>query len=225
MLTLRMPIPAFRLLLFIFCCVVLPLTAAGRTQKEAPAAARPAETTSSPLRDEEADHEDFRRLKQVYEQAVNQNQLDLLAPVLHADFFGVMITNEHVRNLEEMKGYWQRIRALMGERGRYTTTLNPERSVIMGDIALARGTSDDLVVTEEGREYRFRPSWSVVLQREGGQWKVLRAQGTMDPAGNEFVRSFVRRAAIQGALIGVVAGLVLGWLFATLFRRFRTRRT
>jgi hypothetical protein len=135
-----------------------------------------------------------------------------------------MITNEHVRNLEEMRAFWRRIRELIGAGGRYTTTLKPERSVIMGDLALARGTTDDVVVTGDGQEYRFSTSWMVVCRREGGQWKVLRAQGTMDPVQNQFVRTFLRRAGFQGALIGGLAGVAAGWLIAILFRRFRTRR-
>lgn len=204
--------------------LALPVSAAVQTPPPAPqgAAAPPGAPPLPP--DEEADHEALRRLKDVYEQAVNGNQLDLLAPHLHPDFFGVMITNEHVRNVDEMRAYWQRIQALIGEGGRYTTTLNPERSVILGDLALARGTSDDLVVTDEGQEYRFTSSWTVVCQRQGGQWKVLRAQGTIDPVQNEFVRTFMRRAAVQAALVGGLAGVALGWLVAILFRRIRTRK-
>jgi ketosteroid isomerase-like protein len=174
--------------------------------------------------DEEADHESLRRLRQVYERAVNEDQIDLLAPNLHPDFFGVMITNEHVRSLEDMRGYWQRIKQLIGEGGRYTTTLNPERSVIIGNLAFARGTSDDVVVTDDGTEFRFSTSWTVVCQRDGGQWRVLRAQGTMDPVQNEFVQTFMRRAILQAGLIGGLVGLAAGWLLAILFRRFRARR-
>ena len=221
MLTSR-PASSGRWLPLLLCCLVLPASTAGQASQVDSRAASSQETTP-PIHDEEADHQALRQLRQVYERAVNENQLDLLAPHLHPEFFGVMITNEHVGNLEEMRAYWQRIKELIGEGGRYTTTLNPELSVILGDLALARGTSDDVVATGEGQEYRFSTSWTAVLRREGGQWKVLRAQGTMDPVQNEFVRTFLRRAGLQGALVGGLAGLALGWLLAILFRRFRTR--
>lgn len=202
--------------------LALPVRIAGEAQQTAPPAG-PQEMTQPPVPDEEADHEALRRLREVYEQAVNEDRIELLAPHLHPDFFGVMITDEHVQNLEDMRAFWQRIKELIGAGGRYTTTLNPERSVVLGDLALARGTTDDVVVTGDGKEYRFSTSWTVVCQRDGGQWKVLRAQGTMDPVQNEFVRTFIGRAGRLGALIGGLAGLAVGWLVAILFRRLRTR--
>lgn len=209
--------------LVIVCCIVVAAPVPAGTRQGNPLAGDTQGVTPPSGPGEEADHEALRRLRHVYEQAVNEDQVDLLAPYLHSDFFGVMITNEHVRNLEEMRAYWQRIKALIGPGGRYTTTLNPERSVILGDLALARGTTDDVVVTDDGDEYRFSTSWTVVCQREGGQWKVLRAQGTMDPVQNEFVRTFLRRAGLQGALIGGLAGIAVGVLSPILFRRFRRR--
>lgn len=207
-------------LVFLSIAFASPAAARAR-QPSPPTAERPAPAA---VPDEEVDHEALRQLRHVYERAVNENQLELLAPLLHPDFFGVMITNEHVRNLEEMRAYWGRIRALMGEGGRYTTTVNPERSVILGDLALARGTTDDLVVTDEGQEYRFSTSWTVVAQRDGGQWKLLRAQGTMDPVQNEFVRTFMRRAAMQTGLIAGLIGLLAGALAGVVFSRSRARR-
>jgi len=219
MVTLRAALPACSAVLLI-CCLARPDQAAGQTPPPDAGSVAPAEAAPA-VQDEEADHEALRQLRQVYERAVNENQLDLLAPHLHAEFHGVMITNEQVRTIDDMRAYWQRMRALIGEGGSYTTTLNPERSVIIGDLALARGTSDDLVVTGEGREYRFSTAWSVVCRREGGEWKVLRAQGTMDPVQNEFVQTFLRRAGLQGAAAGGLIGLVLGFVAAMLLRRSR----
>jgi ketosteroid isomerase-like protein len=223
MLTLRPAAPARAL--FITLCLVVASTAAGQqtTNSDPAPAADPQAPAAAAAPGEELDHEALREMRRTYERAVNENQLDLLAPLLHADFNGVMIMGDHVSSLDDMRAFWQRIRGLIGEGGRYTTTLKPELSVILGDVALARGTTDDVVVTGEGREYRFSTSWMAVLRRDGGQWKVLRAQGTMDPVSNVFVRAFLRRAGFQGAGIGVVAGIVLGWVFAVLFRRIRSR--
>jgi ketosteroid isomerase-like protein len=210
--------------LVLVCCLLSPAPMAAGTQQGDPRAGDTRAITQPSGPDEEADHESLRRLRQVYERAVNEDQVDLLGPYLHPDFFGVMVTNDHVRNLEDMRAYWQRIKQLIGEGGRYTTTMKPELSVIVGDFAFARGTTDDVVVTGDGDEYRFSTSWTVVCQRDGGQWRVFRAQGTMDPVQNEFVRTFMRRAILQTGLIAGLVGLTAGWLLAILFRRFRARR-
>jgi ketosteroid isomerase-like protein len=223
MLMLRPAAPARALLIILWLGAAS--AAAGQTANGDPVAVpdSPQAAPAAAAAGQELDHEALREMRRVYERAVNEGRIDLLAPLLHEDFHAVMILGDHVSGVDDLRAFWQRIRGLIGEGGRYTTTMKPELSVILGEVALARGTTDDVVVTGEGREYRFSTSWMAVLQRDAGRWKVLRAQGTMDPVGNAFVRDFLRRAGIQGAAIGVVAGIVLGWLFAVLFRRIRSR--
>jgi hypothetical protein len=126
-----------------------------------------------------------------------------------------------VAGLDELKTYWSDIHALMGEGGRYTTTLNPELSVLLGDVALARGTSDDVVVTSDGQEFRFTSLWSAVLQKEGGAWKLRQVQGTIDPVDNPFVREFTRRSVMGAGALGAGGGILLGLGLAWFFRRRR----
>ncbi len=173
---------------------------------------------------EEAEHEKLREFKRLYEEAVRNDRVDTLEPYLHKDFSGVMITNEGVTSFAEMKEYWQRIRALMGKGGRYTTTLYPERSVIMGEIALARGTMDDVVVTDAGREYRFTSRWTALLQKQEGAWKIRHVHASMDPIGNPFVKEFGRRAVMWSATISGIVGVALGFGLAVLLRRRRGAR-
>jgi ketosteroid isomerase-like protein len=167
--------------------------------------------------DEEQDHEALRQLRAVYEQAVNENRLELLAPHLDASFTGVMLTGDQVSGFDGLKAYWAKIRDLMGPGGRYTVKLNPDLSLLFGDVALAKGTTEDVVVTDAG-EYRFSGHWTAVLQRKDGAWKVVRAQGSMDPIGNPFVKKGMSRVGlvgggagiVLGGLAGVFAGMALG---------------
>lgn len=175
---------------------------------------------------DEVDHEALRQLRAVYERAILDNNIGTLGPLFAPQFFGVMVTGRMVTGLEELKRYWADIHALIGEGGRYTTTLNPERSVIIGDIALARGTSDDVVVTGENREFRFQSFWTAVLQKQAGAWTVLQVQGTIDPVDNPFVREFRRRAiqltAVIAGLVGLFIGLGGGWFLGKRSRRAAT---
>ena len=173
---------------------------------------------------EEADHDALRKLKPIYEQAIRENRIELLQEHLHADFHGVMVTGRAVNSFPELQQYWRDIKALIGEGGTYTTTLNPERSVIVGDIALARGTSDDYVKTDRGDEFRFVTLWTATLQRESSTWKIRYVQGTMDPVGNPFVREFGRRAVVRTASGTLAGGVVIGFLIGFLWQRRRARR-
>jgi hypothetical protein len=159
--------------------------------------------------DEEADHEALRKLRAVYEQAVREDRLDLLAPHLDPEFTGVMLTGELVVGLDGMKAYWKKIKDLMGPGGRYTVTLEPDLSTLLGDVALAKGTTSDVVVTDRG-EYRFKAHWTAVCRRVGGEWKILRVQGSMDPVGNPFVKKFLSTSAVWSGGGGAGVGLALG---------------
>jgi len=146
----------------------------------------------------------------VYEQSLRDGTPEVLATHLAPDFHAVMVTGRVVKSLEELRTYWTDIKALMGEGGRYTTTVNPERSVIIGDVALARGTTADVVVTGAGKEFRFTSYWTATLQKEQGVWKIRQLQGSIDPVDNPFIREFTRRAILLTGGVAGLAGLVVG---------------
>jgi hypothetical protein len=188
----------------------------------ATAAAQQPPASASPQ--EEADHESLRKLRPVYEQAIRENRIELIQPHLHSDFHGVMVTGRAVNSFADLQQYWRDIKGLIGEGGTYTTTLTPERSVIVGDLALARGSAEDLVRTDDGKEYRFTTLWHATLQRDGVAWKIRYVQGTMDPIGNPFVREFGRRAVIRMSSWALLAGLIAGIAFGLIWQRRRRRR-
>jgi ketosteroid isomerase-like protein len=179
--------------------------------------------TPTPAASEEADHEALRRLKTAYEEAVRNNRIDALAGHFHPDFHGVMVTGRPVNSFADVQKYWRDIHVLMGEGGSYTTTVNPERSVILADVALARGTTDDVVKTSDGHEYRFTTLWTATLQRDGADWKIRSVQGTMDPIGNPFVREFAKRTLVRVASGVGAASLLLGALMGAVWQRRRAK--
>jgi len=196
----------------------LPQTrASAPTTKVTPPAAAATPAASQ----EEAEHEALRQLRAAYEAAIRDSKPEALAPMLHPDFHAVMVTGRAVNSLADLKQYWTDIHALIGPGGKYTTTLNPERSVIVGDLALARGTSDDVVVTSGGTEFKFTTLWTAVLQKQDGRWMLRQAQGSVDPVDNIFVRTFTRRALMFTAAVAGVIGLVLGASIVGLLMRRR----
>ena len=189
----------------------------------APTLAAPVQTPSGSV-SEEAEHDALRRLKSGYEDAVRNNRIEALAPYFHSDFHGVMVTGRAVNSFADVQQYWRDIRGLIGEGGTYTTTVNPERSLILGDVALARGTTDDVVKTNDGQEYRFSVLWTATLQKDGGSWKIRTIQGTMDPVGNPFVREFGKRLVVRVSSAVGAASLVLGALLGAVWQRRRAAR-
>ena len=172
---------------------------------------------ASPLvAQDEAEHQALRQIKALYERVVNEDRLDLLEPYFANPFYGVMITSKRVSTLDEMKQYWTTMKSLMGPGGSYRVSVDPEKSVIMGDFALARGTTSDTVKTGEGKTYQFGTNWTATLHKEGGTWKVIQVQGSMDPVNNPFVHAYaaeaMKRAGIITGVIGLIVGLLIGWI-------------
>lgn len=180
--------------------------------------------TADPRTDEaaeEADHEALRALKAVFEEAINENHIDLLGPYLDEGFSGVMVTDRLVTGLDEMEAYWSEMRGLIGEGGSYHMEIEPDRSLLFGDWALAKGTTQDTVVTGDGDTFDFTSHWTAVCRKQGGAWKILRVQGSMDPIDNAFVRTFRDRAVKFAGFGGLAAGLVVGLLVGVLLGRRR----
>jgi hypothetical protein len=213
--------PALPLVLWILC-VSSPAGSSQQPATPPPPAAQPPAASANPQ--DEVDHQSLRGLRGIYEQAIRENRIDLLQPHLHSDFHGVMVTGRAVNSFADLQQYWRDIRGLIGEGGSYETTLKPELSTLMGDVALTRGTTDDVVRTSDGKEFRFTTLWSGILQREGGAWKIRYVQGTMDPIANPFVREFARRALIRTSAIGILAGLIVGVAFGLIWQRRKMRR-
>ena len=187
-----------------------------------PAAARPSTQAGR-----EPDHEALRQLKAVYEQAAREGRPDLLEPHLDAQFTGVMVTGEQVDSFASLDSYWQGIRELMGAGGTYQTEVHvAERAIIGGDLAVARGTTDDVVVTGGGDEYRFSSRWTAVCRKRDGQWKLLRLHGSIDPIGNPFVEAQFTAALVATGSIAGVIGLVVGALgYFAITRLRRSKRS
>jgi len=166
--------------------------------------------------DDAADHDALRKLKRAYEEAVAQDRVDALVPYLDKQFTGIMLTGEQVVGEEGIRAYWKKIKDLMGPGGKYTVTVEPDDlSMLFGDIAVAKGTTADVVVTDRG-EYRFTSRWTAVCRKVDGEWKILRVQGSMDPVANPFVKKLVTTSAVWsgggGGGVGLVAGLAGGLL-------------
>jgi ketosteroid isomerase-like protein len=168
---------------------------------------------------DEADHAALREYKALFEKAASENQLDLLKPLLHEPFSVVTYTDREFTDFEAFKTRWQKTRDEIVGNGSYKVTLKPERSLIYGDMAIARGDSDNVLVTSAGNEYRFTSHWTAVFRKQDGQWKVVRVHSSLDPFGNPMVVGEVKRRMLQAALAAALGGLLIGGIVAYLMAR------
>jgi ketosteroid isomerase-like protein len=172
---------------------------------------------------EEADHAALRELVTVYENAIDKSDPDVLKPHLADDFTGVMVTGEEVASLESLDAYWAKIQGYLGDGGKYTVKVKvPEPATIIGDLAYAHGTTEDLAVTSDDKKYPFQGYWTAVCRRDGDAWKIVRIHGSMDALTNTFVMTSLQRASTYSGVIGGVAGFLLGALIVWVVVRRRS---
>jgi ketosteroid isomerase-like protein len=169
----------------------------------------------------EEDKEALRALARLFEQAVAQRDLKRFQSVLAPEFAATLVTDEVV-NRETMTRFWDWVWGLIGPKGQWTVKIEPDPTMFFGDVAVARGVSNDRILTEKGREYAYSWHWTVVLQKREGQWRPVAGHGSLDPLGNVFIQA--EQAWMKGifGVGGLVAGLVVGG-GAMLFLRRRRR--
>ena len=169
----------------------------------------------------EAEHDELRKLKVIFEEAVNKNELDKLKPHISENFSYVTISDEEYTDFEEFKKEWQIGREKLLEGGSYTLTMDPELSDIRGDIAICRGDSKNVIITGSGDRYEYTAKWTCVCVKENGEWKLLRAHSSINPFDNEILVSKVKSTLIKYASISALVGIVLGWLFCMFIMKRR----
>lgn len=175
--------------------------------------------------DHQADHQALREIRAAVEEAINNNQLDLFRPHLAESFSIVTYTDREFSDFEAFKTRWQKTREELLEGGTYTTQMNPERSLILGDIAIARGNSHNVLTTGGGERFEFPSRWTAVLQKQDGGWKVLRAHSSLSPFANPMIVSAVKWKLLYVAVASAAAGLVVGAAGMWLIGRRRDRMT
>jgi len=172
----------------------------------------------------ESEHQQLRELKALYESAVSNNELDRLLPYLDEDFTFVSFTDSEFdrkkTSFDEFKKQWNETREKMLQGGSYTVTLDPERSMIMGDVAFGRGTALHKIIRGDGKTFELRGQWSAFLKKKSdGGWKVVRAHSSINAFDNSLVKDFIRSLLIKIGIIAGFAGFLIGGIAAFFFTR------
>ncbi len=169
--------------------------------------------------DENADHDALRKLRAIYEDAVNTNDLSKLKPILGDGFTGVMISGEEIRSFEELQAFWKRAWDLMGAGGSYHVKVITDRTDFFGDIGISRGYTQELFRTASGKEYPVQARWTAITRRENGEWKVFRVQGAVNPMDNALITDMLRRVRLLFGVFGLATGLAFGLFLIRIIRR------
>jgi ketosteroid isomerase-like protein len=163
--------------------------------------------------DEQADRAALRLILTNYIDGVNSGDLSKLSPYLATNVTGVMVTGQPVQGFDELRSYWKKIQELIGPGGSYHVSVKVDKTEFYGDVAVSRGSTEDVVRLGNGKELPFNSFWTSVCCKEDGAWKVVRMQAAMNPIDNVFISMRSKRAEIFCGICGVVAGIILTLMF------------
>jgi hypothetical protein len=167
--------------------------------------------------DEAVFHQQLRELKSIYETAINTGNLAPLEPFFDAKSSGVTIDNQTFHSFAELKAIYDKFHTdFPGVVYRVTMTAEP--SLLAGDLAVARGISEEYVKTAAG-EFTYAGTWTAVLRYTDGGWKLVRSQMTMDPFRNPVVKFFQKRTRLTYGSIALAIGVIAGFLIGRLSLR------
>ncbi|HXT11716.1 MAG TPA: nuclear transport factor 2 family protein [Candidatus Angelobacter sp.] len=178
--------------------------------------------TSTMRADDEADRAALRLIRTNYMEAVNSGQIDELAPYLSKDVTGVMVTGEEVKGLDGLKAYWKKIQGLIGPGGSYHVNVNVDKTDLYGDVAVSRGSTEDVVRLGNGKELHFGSYWASVCHKEDGGWKVVRMEAVMNPVENVFISLRLLKTKLAYGIGGLILGALLAFVIHLLGRRPKT---
>jgi len=164
-----------------------------------------------PLLASEEDKQALRELKSVYETAITTRDLAALKPHLASDFTAVMITADEVSGYDGILGYWKKVEDFLGAGGTYQVELVPNDTIFDGNIAIATGRANEHVV-RGGKTLDFVSKWTAVARKEGGDWKIVRIQASIDPVRNPIITALEGYKKWIAGVVALVAGLVIGRL-------------
>lgn len=167
--------------------------------------------------DEASDHAELHLILTNYMDAVNSGDVSKIAPYLSTNVTGVMVTGEEVTGVDGLEAYWKKIKNLIGPGGNYHVNVKVDKTEFIGDAAISRGSTEDIVHLGSGKELPFNSLWTSVCRKEDGKWKVVRMQAAMNPIDNVFVSLRLQREK----LLYAIGGFVVGFLLASGFQLFR----
>lgn len=162
----------------------------------------------------EQDKQALRDLKAIYEAAIKNDDLSPLKPHLTDDFSAVMLTGEEVKSYDELQAFWKKAKDYMGEDSNYTVSLSADDSTFIENIAIAKGTSKDSLMTN-GTQLEFTTAWTAVCRKmPDGSWKLARLQVTTHPIENPFAQLAGKMKlwliSIGTGVVALIMGLVIG---------------
>ncbi len=167
----------------------------------------------------EQDREALRNIQRIFEQAVENNDIEQIRAHSDPNFSYVSFTDRAFPSFDAFQQQWQTTREKMVGSGSFNTQLNPEPSLFIDDIAVCHGNSNNHMVNNAGEAFEFTSNWTVIFKRTAGEWKVLRAHNSLNPFSNPMLNQAIKKSTMKLGLASFITGGILCSLVTYLILR------
>lgn len=184
---------------FVICSALLGVTSVAFAQ-----------TLPSGSDGHDADHQALRAMLTRVETTINEKKFDELKDYLDPQANLIFENAEVADGADAAVSFYKNL--FVGNtavlRDMKTSVAVTKPAEFYGNTAVAYGTADDILTTLDGSSFSLRSLWSVTLEKENGQWKVVSLQFTSNVFNNPILDYASTKAKAYG-LIGLVIGFLV----------------
>lgn len=157
--------------------------------------------------DRSADHQALRLLRDKVEASLNAGNIQELGSCLAKEFVFITSDQTVLTNLASVVSYWDGM--LKNEASPITGMKTKFKADVLtqffgADMGYCRGTSRDVYTLRKGQKVAITNTWSALLVKEEGGWKICKAHVAVNFMDNPVLEA--KKMSWFGRL-----GVALGW--------------
>jgi hypothetical protein len=171
-----------------------------------------------------ADHQALQQLMTSVSTALNEQRYDDVAAHFDASCSLTFVDQGVVHDAAGLKTYFAKWFAPESPLAsvHFAPRVGQAAVFFTNDSAFATGTSDDFYVLKDGRSATMPSTWTAVVTRRDGDWKLVTLHLGVNPMDNvvlDAARATGQRMAVIGGLVTAAVALVLGVLLGARLTR------
>lgn len=181
-----------------------------------------ANTVNADKDNREQDSKVLKSYLSTFEQALNNNDIKQIIPLLKDDVVIVFVNAEVATGITEVVAYHEKVlgnsNALLKTYSTKAVSSGPAR--FSNNTAIAHGTALDTYTLANNDVIEMQTVWNVTLVKDdvSNEWKIAQLHFSANPFSNSVMDAIEGKIILVGSICGII-GLLLGLLI----RRFRKK--